>query len=199
LPHHIPKVERVLEIGVGDGRNLSQLTTLGNHVIGVDISSKAVKRVSSSKGEVDLELHTCSGYALPIADESCGVVVATDLINHLDNPVQLCSEIWRVLSRGGRFFGNAISTNDPSRTAAALRGKTISGKQFSIAWKSVPNEDPVWLTMRYYNAIGLNRLFRDFRWIEPPTEYEREDLGHPPPFDSQPHRHVFWRILVQKP
>lgn len=198
LPHCAPRFDCILEVGVGDGRNLSTLANFGDRIVGVDISPKAIERVASQKGKVEAELHACSGYALPVPDRSCDIVVATDLMNHLDNPAQFCSEVRRVLRKGGRFIGNAMSTRDPSRLSAALKGKTISGEQFSIAWNGVPNEEPVWLTMRYYDDTGLKRLFQDFKWIEPPTEYEREDSGQPPPFDPQRHQHVFWKILVKK-
>jgi SAM-dependent methyltransferase len=199
MPYCTPKADCILEVGVGDGRNLSRLAGLGDRIVGVDISPKAMERIASLKGKVEAELHAVSGYALPLPSESCDIVVATDLMNHLDNPAKLCSEIWRVLKKGGRFVGNAMSTRDPSRPAAALKGETISGEQFSIAWNGVADEEPVSMTMRYYGDTELKRLFRDFRWTEPPVEYVREDLGHPPPFDPQPHQHVFWKILVQKP
>ncbi len=199
LPRQVPKADCIMEVGVGDGRNLSKLREVGKRIVAVDISPKAIERVASSRFKAQAEFHACSGYALPLPNDSCDIVVATDLMNHLGDPTQFCSEVRRVLRRGGKFIGNAMSTRDPSRRAAASKGKKIAKEQFSIAWNGVPDEDLVWLTMRYYNGRELKRLFRDFQWIEPPSEYERDDSGHPPPFDPQPHRHVFWKVMVQKP
>jgi ubiquinone/menaquinone biosynthesis C-methylase UbiE len=178
---------------------LTALTKFEARVVAIDISQKAIDRALALKCDGEIELRIGSAYSLPLTAESCDIVLAADLMNHLGDPPQFCSEVSRVLKKGGRFVGNAMSTRDPSRGTAALKGKSISDGQFSIGWNSIHNEDPVWLTMRYYRKADLKRLFQDFNWIEPPTEYEREDSGHPPPFDSQPHRHVFWKILVQKP
>ena len=193
------KVDRILEIGVGDGRNLPKLHELAEHVVGVDISSVALRRAASSVSMLNTAFHLCSACRLPALSDSCDIVVATDLLNHLEKPAILSSEVWRILKRGGKFIGNAMSTRDPSKRGAAVTGSAISPEQLVIPWSGAPNVEPVWVTMRYYGKAELERLFCRFDWVEPPAEYDRNDAGHPPPFDSRPHRHVFWKIIVQKP
>ncbi len=57
-----------------------------------------------------------------------------------------------------------MSTRDPSRRAAASKGKkSLKSNSYRVEWCS--DEDLVWLTMRYYNGRELKRLFRDFQWI----------------------------------
>lgn len=192
--------DTVLEVGIGDGRNLPPLHRKCRRVVGIDICQTAVQLAAlRSVDSTPTELLVGSVYEIPLAEDSCDLVLATDLMNHLSEPQVFCEEIYRVLKPGGRFIGNAMSIRDSSRKAADSKGAKVSDEHFSIAWNGVPNEEPVWLTMRYYGVADLKRLFRGFKWIEPPTEYERVDAGHPPPFDPQPHRHVFWKILLQKP
>lgn len=198
LQRDVPMVDRVLEIGTGDGRNLSQLLTLGKEVVGVDISKKAIEIAKSLAKSAAVELHTCSGDTLPLPDESCDLVVAIDLMNHLDEPARFCSEVRRVLKSKGVFIGNATSTSDPSRNVTIARGTLSAWGSISVLWNGIPNQEPAWLTMRYYDEPELRKLFHDFVWIAPPSEYTREDLGHPLPFDSAPHKHVFWKLHLRK-
>lgn len=200
FPKDVPKAGCILEIGIGDGRNLPMLMNKADHFVGIDISENAVSKVGSRIIlSSDATVLVGSGYNLPMPDESCDLVVATDLMNHLDEPEQFCSEVWRVLKRGGRFIGNAMSIRDSSRANAPLKGVSISPNQFSFRWNGVPKLEPVWLTMHYYENEDLKTMFEDFVWIEPPSEYGRKDLGHPAPFDPLPHQHVFWKVLAQKP
>jgi len=200
LLHGTPKVDCILEIGVGDGRNLPALMSRGKRVIGVDFSEIAIKRAGSRiLRNHAVELLFGSAYALPLANDSCDIALAADVMHHLDAPERFCSELWRILRKGGQFLGNAMSLRDPSREIVCSNRAEVSPQHFSIRWNGGTKPDLVWLTMRYYSKEELEKLFRGFVWVTPPTEYVREDQGHPPPFDSRPHQHVFWKLHLKKP
>ena len=96
----VPRDGRVLDIGTSTGSNLRMLRDLGFHnVVGIDSSDEAILFCSSKglgtvrKGDV------C---ALPFPSRSFDLVLATDIIEHVEDDAQALREISRVLAPGGR-------------------------------------------------------------------------------------------------
>ena len=93
----LPPEPTIYDLGCGTGQNLVMLQTLGN-ATGVDMSAEALAfahgRGCRSTLQGDL-------YNLPIADDSADVVVATDILEHLDEDARGAAEIRRVLKPGG--------------------------------------------------------------------------------------------------
>tara|TARA_A100001515_G_scaffold142583_2_gene141697 strand:+ start:405 stop:1115 length:711 start_codon:yes stop_codon:yes gene_type:complete len=83
----------VLDIGCGDGEFLNVFSKLGFEPIGVDVSP-----VDSDHEiyKVDLEEQQ-----LPLKDNSINFVFSKSVIEHMDNPLNLMSEAYRVLTPGG--------------------------------------------------------------------------------------------------
>jgi SAM-dependent methyltransferase len=94
--------DRVLDIGTGTGANLRMLRDLGfGDVTGLDTSDVAISYCASKglgtvrKGDI------C---ALPFADGSFDAVLATDVLEHVDDDEMAAREIARVLAPGGRVL-----------------------------------------------------------------------------------------------
>ena len=98
----IPQESLVLDIGTGTGSNLRMLSDLGfNYVTGVDTSDDAI-RYCAEKGFGHVQKgNVC---ALPFDDGSFDVVLATDIIEHVDDDDLALAEIARVLKPGGRVL-----------------------------------------------------------------------------------------------
>lgn len=94
-----PRDAAFLDIGTSTGSNLRLLRQLGYpNVSGVDRSQQAIE-YCRSKGLGSVELgDTCD---LPFASESFDVVLATDVIEHVEDDLQALREIRRVLKPGG--------------------------------------------------------------------------------------------------
>jgi SAM-dependent methyltransferase len=91
---------RILDVGTSTGTNLRMLGELGfTRFEGIDSSDDAA-RWCEAKGLG----HVTRGDAgcLPFADESFDLVLATDVIEHVDDDGAALREITRVLKRGGR-------------------------------------------------------------------------------------------------
>jgi SAM-dependent methyltransferase len=95
----IPADANVLDIGVSSGTNLRMLVDAGyRRVTGLDSSDEAIRwcRLKGlppvDKGDV------C---ALPYADDTFDLVLATDVIEHVDDHYAAVREIRRVLKPGG--------------------------------------------------------------------------------------------------
>lgn len=90
-----------LDIGCGTGANFRILSATGSNVIGIDQSiyalSLAQKRVNSPLINGDLN-------GLPIQSESVGLIIAMDILEHLDNDINGIKEFYRVLGKRGNLF-----------------------------------------------------------------------------------------------
>lgn len=90
---------RVLDIGTSTGTNLRMLRELSyRHVTGLDFSQDAI-RFCEEKGLGPVRQGDVC--AMPFADESFDLVLATDIVEHVDDDRQALKEIARVLAPGG--------------------------------------------------------------------------------------------------
>jgi phosphatidylethanolamine/phosphatidyl-N-methylethanolamine N-methyltransferase len=107
--------ERVLEVGVGTGINLS-LYPRPSSVTGIDFSSsmleKARERVAR-EGLRNLRLLQMDAADLKFADDSFDIVYAPYLISVVPDPVKVAREMRRVCRPGGRivFLNHFLSPN----------------------------------------------------------------------------------------
>ena len=101
----IPPGSRVLEIGVGTGKNMRWYPP-GVSVVAVDFSprmlSRAVRRVR--KGGVDVQLALMDAQALALAGGPFDVVVSTCVFCSVPDPVLGLEEVRRVLRPDGRIL-----------------------------------------------------------------------------------------------
>ncbi len=91
----------ILDIGCGTGATLKRLESLGN-ATGVDISAEAV-RCSRKRGCRDVRLMEEED-RLPFPDSSFDLLVALDVIEHIDDDLGALTEYRRVLKPGGRLL-----------------------------------------------------------------------------------------------
>ena len=98
---------RVLEIGMGTGRNLpfydrSKLTQL----VGVDpaLQMHHLAQRRSQKAGIDVELVGLSAERLPLPDDSFDTVVCTYTLCSIPDPAAALHEVRRVLKPGGQFL-----------------------------------------------------------------------------------------------
>lgn len=87
----------IVDVGCGTGATAVQLRNYGR-VIGVDISPLALAW-SQKRGLSDLLL--AAAERLPITRESVDVIVATDILEHLDDDLAVLREFHRALKPGG--------------------------------------------------------------------------------------------------
>jgi SAM-dependent methyltransferase len=90
---------RILDAGCGTGRNLVEYASLGT-VEGVDFSADAVEfcRLRGLEGVRQAALEQ-----LPFESDRFDLIVATDVIEHLDDDRVALAELRRVAARGGRL------------------------------------------------------------------------------------------------
>ncbi len=94
----IPKNCVVLEVGCGTGANLRTLSSAGFYGIGLDRSIYALALVKSKENSPLLagDLND-----LPIKTKSVGVIIAADILEHLEDDTCGINESYRVLKEDG--------------------------------------------------------------------------------------------------
>jgi SAM-dependent methyltransferase len=88
---------RIYDLGCGTGHNLVMLQELGD-ATGIDMSAEALAHCRALGCQKTLEGDLT---ALPLAEGVADLVVASDILEHLDNDVLGAQEIFRVLAPGG--------------------------------------------------------------------------------------------------
>ena len=98
---------RVLEIGMGTGRNLpfydrARLTQL----VGVDpaLQMHRLAQRRSARAGIDVQLVGLSAERLPLPDDSFDTVVCTYTLCSISDPAAALREVRRVLKPGGQFL-----------------------------------------------------------------------------------------------
>jgi len=96
----IDKDSPILDIGTGTGTNLRLLKERGyENYQGLDASDEAIRWCADKNlGKV----HKGDVCHLPFADGAFGLVLATDIIEHVDDDLRALREISRVLAPGGK-------------------------------------------------------------------------------------------------
>jgi len=92
---------RVLDVGCATGSLLAALRQRGWKTTGVEISGP---QAEYGKLKRNLDLRNGSLEEICFPGEYFNVVIASHLIEHLNNPASFAAEVYRILSIGGYFF-----------------------------------------------------------------------------------------------
>ncbi len=93
---------RVLDVGCGGGLQAELLSELGMVVTGVDASIPSVA-AGRNHGE-SVRYAGARADRLPFSGDTFDVVVAMEILEHVEDPVRVVAEAARVLRPGGVFF-----------------------------------------------------------------------------------------------
>ena len=105
----------VLDVGCGDGYGAYHLAQVASDVVAVDVEPAVVARAATRYPRRGLSFRQASATTLPFAEGTFDVVVAFEVIEHLEQSVQprLLAECARVLKPNGVLL---LSTPDRTRT-----------------------------------------------------------------------------------
>ena len=107
------RVDRVLDVGCGQGKLIRLLRDRRVPVVGLDASPAMLKAASGAR------VFGVAG-ALPFPSNTLGGAAALYMLYHLEDPVRAVAECHRVLRRGGLFAACAPSMYDSPELKSVL-------------------------------------------------------------------------------
>lgn len=99
LKKHCPPPGRLVEGGVGSGRNLVEFSELGYDVTGFDLMPESVTHVRN-RGIEDVRVHDL-GQPWPVEPKSIRAVVLLDVLEHVEFPIEVLKHVYDSLADDG--------------------------------------------------------------------------------------------------
>lgn len=158
---------RILDVGCGDGVLLSLLSQ--GWLYGVDTDQDSLNFAS---GKIKAKLIQAKAERLPFSNNFFDLVIATEIIEHLDQPGRLLTEAKRVLRPGGRLIittpvkvGGRLTDRLHVREFAPEELRSFCRNYFNRA--EIVTSHPLWLKKIYIWSLGrLGRFHLDVgRWL----------------------------------
>lgn len=107
----------ILDVGCGSGALISDLAKIGFNCVGIDISKIGIKRAKqiAKKRRINKRLSVILGDAenLPLRENSFDLVVCTNVLEHLINPMKSLKEMIRVVEVSGGLIISAPNMGSP--------------------------------------------------------------------------------------
>jgi ubiquinone/menaquinone biosynthesis C-methylase UbiE len=117
--------QRILEIGCGTGRNTQWLAEHSGNIVAVDFSEEML-RVARSRIQspsVRFVQHDIRS-AWPVDDDSCEVIIAMLVLEHIEFLEPIFAEAARILRPGGELFFCELH---PTRQMSGRQAEFVSG------------------------------------------------------------------------
>jgi 2-polyprenyl-3-methyl-5-hydroxy-6-metoxy-1,4-benzoquinol methylase len=180
--------DRVLDLGCGPGSFMVTIAPYCNSIVGTDVVDSFIDQAQDTISAMGISnasaVYTPDG-KLPFSDGEFDVLMAVDVIHHLENIEEVLLEAFRVLKPGGRFIVfepnklnpllatmHLIDPNEhgllrlgtPGIYRRLLSGYgTIEGVEFSGL--VIGPDSPVFDAIANFVSYGMGRVL--FGWLNP--------------------------------
>ena len=121
--------KRVLDLGCGGGLLAERFAGEGAEVVGVDpmLACCRAGREHAAASSLPIDYARMRGESLSFAPASFDVVVAADVLEHVDDLPRVLAEVSRVLRPGGRLLFDTINRTWLARLVLVWLGERVLG------------------------------------------------------------------------
>lgn len=183
--------KKILDVGCGDGALSYCLTQQGSMVIGIDNEPLGIEMAQENFRQVGATgtFLVGSAYELPFESNTFDHVVCCEVIEHLEMPEKMITEVYRILKPGGIFalttpyrLSETPTDSDDLCEFFPSQIETLLTKEFSSV-TVLPMQHIFWFGMYTYSVrfaqrrqLGgwcINALALWFRWNPFMIEYSK--------------------------
>jgi SAM-dependent methyltransferase len=160
VTYHVPSGGRVLDLGCGTGELASAIAAAGLQATGCDISREMLHRAAAAdpSGAVDWVQLDPGWQVLPFGPEAFDAVVASSVLEYVDDPVAVLQECRRVLRPGGIVLCTVPDPRHPVRWLEWLIGVAAQEPVIRAATRRWPCLDG------YLTYLRISRHRHSSRW-----------------------------------
>lgn len=165
---HKSHVNKVLDLGCGNGNSLDMFMSINSHVdwFGLDIESSPEV---ASRTRTDCSFYSYDGVNIPFESNCFDMVYCRQVLEHVVYPNKLLLDVYRVLRPGGVFIGS-VSQLEPYHSYSTFNytpyGLEIMIRESGMILKEVrPGIDGITLLIR---RLSKGRLFNKYFEKESP-------------------------------
>lgn len=184
----VPAEGKVLDIGIGEGRNAFFFAQKGFAVEGIDLSETAIKRclAISEKLQLKIEAKVDDIITFDIKPHHYSLIILSNVLNFFpeEEIALIIDKVKKGLVKDGLVYVNAFDINEPSRKKAIDKYKRLGRNSF---FDSTNN-----MFLHYFTKDEFEGFFTTYRTIKTAHSYAM-DLSH-----GEPHYHSTLELLAQK-
>ncbi len=162
----IKQDERVLNAGFGDGPQVIVYAGSFRSMVGIDVNAERLTRARRLMDVMNIrnvELFEGSVEQIPHADASFDVILAIDIIEHVEHPERFLAEMRRLIRPGGRMLITFPAMHDHFTDAVSAIGRLLGRKGHAqpTGWHPDHHQRelpiPVWIDMVQKAGFLLER------------------------------------------
>ncbi|WP_188456101.1 class I SAM-dependent methyltransferase [Virgibacillus oceani] len=101
IEKYIAKGKKILDIGCGDGYGSFKLHQSGYNVMGMDLSTEMISRAKKRLQSEEINFLQGDVNHLPFDNESFNGMMAVNVLEWTEVPLNALNELWRVLKKDG--------------------------------------------------------------------------------------------------
>jgi SAM-dependent methyltransferase len=185
--------KRVLDAGCGSGYGSLELARVAQSVTGVDVAAEAVEFARENYSAPNLTFDTASVNELPYGNETFDLVVAFEVIEHLEDWRGFLAEARRVLSPSGQLIVSTPNRLYYTESRGAEGSNPFHIHEFDFAEFRAELKGVFPFVSMFLENHVEGVAFQPF---EPENTVEaRVDRGDPAPDDS----HFFVAVCAHRP